>query len=182
MANAPLGLFFYRHLQTSQVLVDFTTGLRDRSLIKQIPDITQRPNYLRKDLWRPFLIACNIRPEVCRGIRQAILQQAIQPPPTTNYLRNPVKLRKRLERDMIESRLFQFAESLKKIGDRRVQLGKEMGPVELWWEWFGWKEKFEAAGHEWPEFVTHKLLLLKRGRNFDEHIMQSLKQKLPSTN
>ncbi|RKP14420.1 hypothetical protein BJ684DRAFT_19172 [Piptocephalis cylindrospora] len=156
------GLYFYRNIRTQQVIINLSEGLRDDSLRNQLPDPTTRPPSIRKDLWRPMVVAMGLEESVARGLRQAILEMPVEKRRDPEYLKKPIVRRRVLEQDMVKTRVEQLRHVLTRLEGRRVLQSKPAPEVRLFWD--DPQYQGEESEGTWPSSVTHDALVLKRGR------------------
>lgn len=130
--------------------------------MKQLPDPTTRPPTIRKDLWRPMVVATGLEESVARGLRQAILEMPVEKRRDAEYLKMRVDRRRILEQDMVKTRVDQLRHVLMRLEGRRALQSRPAPEVRLFWD--DPRFRGEEVDGAWPESVTHDTLVLKRGR------------------
>ncbi|KAJ1985000.1 hypothetical protein H4R33_004193 [Dimargaris cristalligena] len=155
-----LNYYLFRQIQNKQVLGSMTPRLEGK-LLKQIKDIKLRPAHLRHDLWTPFLVASQNSPEFLSWTHTFFSHPIEKPLPAELLKESRVKRRPFLLDDVtlkVERlcRIYHYLEA--KHGRDR------MPDVKLYWEQEALQDCIQAKGLEWPDFVSHERLWLRRSR------------------
>ncbi|KAI8051257.1 hypothetical protein BDF22DRAFT_744870 [Syncephalis plumigaleata] len=161
------GIYLYRNVITSQVLVSPSRSLSSKHL-EQIKNVTQRPPRLRKDHWKPMVAAIGLDSEVAHGLCSAIVNvPPSAPKDPAAYLLQPKRLRVVQERDQVNDKIASLCHVLSRWQTSRVARGNTDSPppVTLYWERLALKDVIEEHNMTWPDYVTHHELQLNRGRN-----------------
>ncbi|KAI9594842.1 hypothetical protein BDF19DRAFT_98279 [Syncephalis fuscata] len=160
------GIYLYRHVITSQVLVSPQRTLSPKHL-EQIKSSAQRPPRLRKDHWKPMVVAVGLNDEVSRGLCNALLDVPPSvPEDPAAYLLRPKRLRVVEERDQVSDKIASLCHVLSRWQANATARGTTDTPaIALYWERLAMKDAVEGLGMDWPTFVSHHELSLNRGRH-----------------
>ncbi|RKP25305.1 hypothetical protein SYNPS1DRAFT_28958 [Syncephalis pseudoplumigaleata] len=161
------GIYLYRNVITSQVLVSPTRSLSPKHL-EQIKNVTQRPPRLRKDHWKPLVAVIGLDGRVSTSLCNAVLNVPPSvPEDPAAYLRQPKRLRVVQERNQVNDKIASLCHVLSQWQANRAARGATDAPpaVSLYWERLALKDIVKEADMAWPDYVTHHPLELNRGRN-----------------
>ncbi|KAJ2818723.1 hypothetical protein GGI24_005012 [Coemansia furcata] len=137
----------------------------------QITNPVLRPTVIRPDHWTPLVVATGFESEQAQADVFTLAAQPGHPltPKTAQEKREHALLtlrNKRLaEMDMVERQIAQLARSLvymDSVGSKAIPQ-TESQKIKLFWEDKDWIQKVEAAGLQWPQWVEHDVLEMKRG-------------------
>ncbi|RIA84251.1 hypothetical protein C1645_423233 [Glomus cerebriforme] len=160
-------LFLYKNVQTSQVLVTIGRVIQNQYL-KQIKDAALRPHKLRKDHWSPFIAISGFTSYSSIITTNNILLDKIQNrPKPQEYYKTEKRIRIHEDMDSIETSVLGLCQSLQQLEMRGMESEEKNSLLKIYWERMAMinlpKEKL---GLNWPKFVQHEKLELKRSRLF----------------
>ncbi|KAJ2809089.1 hypothetical protein H4R20_000393 [Coemansia guatemalensis] len=163
-------IYWYRNIRTKQVLVSTENSVLARpALVKGQIRPNLRPSVLRPDHWKPALVADGFDTQ---RAHDNIFTMASQPghplvSPSAADIKKYTLLpntRKRLvDMDMLEGKIAQLARIFVYMDAMKSASIPEKNAIRLFWEDRSWIEAVEAAGLNWPEWVQHCDLEVKRG-------------------
>ncbi|KAJ1976268.1 hypothetical protein H4R34_004042 [Dimargaris verticillata] len=135
-----------------------------KTALRQIKDITLRPPYIRRDLWAPLVVVCNNTPETLHHTHTIFCNPGTAEPTASELkeLRGKTQAqRKALRCDEIASKVEHLCRIYIYL---EAKLGREaMPPLKLFWEREAFKDLVKEKGLEWPSFVSHDKLVLRKG-------------------
>ncbi|KAI8358356.1 hypothetical protein B0O80DRAFT_382910 [Mortierella sp. GBAus27b] len=148
-------VYFFRHLQTSQVL--------------QIVDETRRPAHVRPDHWHPLVAIQGFKHHqdalaFHNSIRDHQLNLTAAKQTDAKHVAQPRRLRATQEMDQVHETLVKMVKLLNEQPQIKATKGKG---IRILWERDGIKKRFleEEEGISFPEDIEHGELTIKRGRD-----------------
>ncbi|KAJ1647117.1 hypothetical protein J3B02_006249 [Coemansia erecta] len=165
------GIYLFRNIRTKQVLATTEKSLLSRpKLIKgQIPDPTLRPKAIRPDHWTPLVVATGFESEVSQNKIYLLASNPGHPlvPKTFKEKREYVLMRNKNKRlvdlDTTEKQVAQLARTFVYLDSMKSDAIPANNKVKLLWQDKEWVKKVEDAGLQWPSWIEHGELDLKRG-------------------
>ncbi|CAG8460554.1 2614_t:CDS:2 [Funneliformis caledonium] len=157
---------YARHVQTSQVLVTVGRIIQSKYL-RQIKDAALRPHKLRKDHWTPFVAISGFSSYGSVMTTSNIILRKLQNrPKSSEYYKMEKRLRIHEDMNLVESSVLALCQSLRQLEAREME-SKQNSLLKIYWERMAMVDlPKEQKGMEWPIFVQHEKLELKRGRLF----------------
>ncbi|CAI2166284.1 17373_t:CDS:2 [Funneliformis geosporum] len=157
---------YARHVQTSQVLVTVGRVIQSKYL-RQIKDVTLRPHKLRKDHWTPFVAISGFSSYGSVMTTSNIILRKLQNrPKSSEYYKTEKRLRIHEDMNLVEPSVLALCQSLRQLEARDME-SKQNSILKIYWERMAMVDlPKEKNGMEWPKFVQHDKLELKRGRLF----------------
>ncbi|KAG0244510.1 hypothetical protein BGX31_008945 [Mortierella sp. GBA43] len=161
-------VYFFRHLQTSQVLVSLKNSVEKQNL-KQIVDETRRPAHVRPDHWHPLVAIQGFKHHqdalaFHNSIRDHQLNLTAAKQTDAKHVAQPRRLRATQEMDQVHETLVKMVKLLNEQPQIKATKGKG---IRILWERDGIKKRFleEEEGISFPEDIEHGELTIKRGRD-----------------
>ncbi|GBB98735.1 hypothetical protein RclHR1_03300015 [Rhizophagus clarus] len=157
-------LFLYRNVITSQVLVTIGRAIQRKDL-KQIKDAALRPQKIRKDHWTPFIAISGFPSYSSIMSTNDILLNKIQNrPKSPEYYKTEKRLRVHEDMDLVETSVLGLCQSLQL---RKMVSEEKNDLLKIYWERKAMIDlPKEKLGLDWPKFVQHEKLELRRDRLF----------------
>ncbi|KAJ1968661.1 hypothetical protein H4R35_006364 [Dimargaris xerosporica] len=155
--------YIFRQISTKQVLGSLTPNLT-KDALRQIKDVTLRPPYIRRDLWAPLVVVCNNTPKILHHTHTIFCNHGPLEP-TASELKQ-LREKTRAQRKVLRADEIAFKiEHLCRIYIYlEAKFGREaMPPLKLFWEREAFKDLVKEKGLEWPSFVSHDKLVLRKG-------------------
>ncbi|KAJ1734657.1 hypothetical protein LPJ61_000962 [Coemansia biformis] len=163
-------IYWFRNIRTRQVLASTEESVLARpNLVKSQIRVNLRPVALRPDHWRPMVVATGLETEKALLDTFTLVTQPGHPlvPLTAEQRQAYTLMRNRdkrlVDKDMIERQLAQLARTLVYMDAVKSASIPAAGRLRLLWEDDAWVRKIEDAGLQWPQWVDHGILELKRG-------------------
>ncbi|KAJ2779524.1 hypothetical protein H4R18_003960 [Coemansia javaensis] len=166
-------IYWFRNIRTKQVLASTEPSVLARpKLVRGQIRPNLRPAALRPDHWRPLVVATGFETEKAQVNTFTLASQPGHPlaVPTAEerarytLLRN--KHKRLVDMDMVERQVAQLARTLVYMDTVRSESIPAAGRIRLLWEDDAWIGRVRDAGLEWPQWVEHGALELKRGSIF----------------
>ncbi|KAJ2721793.1 hypothetical protein GGI07_003727 [Coemansia sp. Benny D115] len=164
-------LYLFRNIRTKQVLASTENSLLTKpKLVKaQIHDPTLRPTVIRPDHWTPLVVASGFETEKAQHDAFTLISQPGHPlvPKTKEEIRDyqltKNKHKRLIDLDTTERQIAQLARTLVYMDGAKSGSIPHGSKIQLYWENKEWISKVEEAGLQWPQWVEHRDLELKRG-------------------
>ncbi|KAJ1796407.1 hypothetical protein LPJ59_003770 [Coemansia sp. RSA 2399] len=167
-----LGVYLYRHIRTKQVLVSTEQSVLARPhLLKSQIKPNQRPARIRPDHWTPLVAALGFKDK--RAQENAFMLASMAGHPLVaqsaqaqrETVLKPNKEKRLADMDMVERQVAQLARTFMYMDAVKSNTGEgeEQADINLLWEDSSWVARIEEAGLQWPRWVVHGHLDLKRG-------------------
>ncbi|CAB4374221.1 unnamed protein product [Rhizophagus irregularis] len=171
-------LFLYRNVKTSQVLVTIGRHIQGKNL-KQI-DEALRPFKLRKDHWTPFIAISGFTSySLVMATNNILLNKIQNRPKSPEYYKMEKRLRIHKDMDLVETSVLGLCQSLQQLVVRKMISEEENNLLKIYWERMAMMDlPKEKLGLDWPKFVQHEKLELKRDRLFMNDEFKRIKKSL----
>ncbi|KAJ2340646.1 hypothetical protein IWW50_006668 [Coemansia erecta] len=163
-------IYWFRNIRTKQVFATMERSvLANPRLIKgQIP-VSQLPSKIRPDHWTPLVVAHGFESDRSHTDVFTLATQPGHPlaaqtqEQKDKYRLLPNVVKRKQDMDMIERQIAQMARTMVYLDKTESKAVSKDSPVTLFWEDDEWVGKVEEAGLQWPEWIRHGRLELKRG-------------------
>src|SRR4051812_11567899 len=139
-----------------------------RKNLKQIEDAALRPHKIRKDHWTPFIAISGFPSYSSIMTTNNILLNKIRSrPKSPEYYKTEKRLRIHEDMDLVETSVLGLCQSLQQLVARDMVSDEKNNLLKIYWERIAMIDlPKEKLGLDWPKFVQHKKLDLKRDRLF----------------
>jgi hypothetical protein len=151
-----------------------------RKNLNQIKDAALRPPKLRKDHWTPFVAVSGFSSYSSIMTANNLLSHNIQNrPKSPEYYKTEKRLRVHEDKDLVETSVLGLCKSLRQLEVRDMESEKKNSLLKIYWERIIMMDlPKEKLGLDWPKFVQHEKLELKRGRLFMNDEFKSKRKSL----
>ncbi|KAJ2666605.1 hypothetical protein IW148_000832 [Coemansia sp. RSA 1199] len=163
-------IYWFRNIRTKQVFATMQRSvLANPRLIKgQIPT-SQLPSTIRPDHWTPFVVAHGFDSQRSQMDTFTLATQPGHPlkplskQELAEYKLLPNTEKRNREMDMQERQVAQLARTLVYLDQTKSKAVPSSNNIRLLWEDDAWVGKIEEAGLQWPKWVEHGELEVRRG-------------------